>query len=290
MLQVINHRLGGSDADEGGLGQLHRATPSCPAPSVWGKTDKPGGPARGSKRTFVRFVSAFDPSAAQVCAAFGVKRTPRGRAGRLRVSSPGPPVGGTGRAFFYPPPPPSGRIHSTLPHSSPLSPSPPPAARCHCSRAPRTRACPAPSSRRRRATQARPPCLRTRRPDLGRIRSVLSSPGCGRPGRAMDWPGTSPEGPGRAARPHAGSGSSSSRSDLHRRWSAGRYTNGGRPGSVLAQKLAGAPLPLIKCDHCPRMVVRRVSTTPEHPGWVFIKCLNDGVCAFFSFGLCSRFD
>ncbi|EMS61966.1 hypothetical protein TRIUR3_27736 [Triticum urartu] len=24
------------------------------------------------------------------------------------------------------------------------------------------------------------------------------------------------------------------------------------------------------------MVVRRVSTTPEHPGWVFIKCLNDG--------------
>ncbi|SPT20006.1 unnamed protein product [Triticum aestivum] len=92
----------------------------------------------------------------------------------------------------------------------------------------------------------------------------------------MDWPGTSPEGPGRAARPHAGSGSSSSRSDLHRRWSAGRYTNGGRPSSVLAQKLAGAPLPLIKCDHCSRMVVRRVSTTPEHPGWVFIKCLNDG--------------
>ena len=178
--------------------------------------------------------------------------------------------------------------HSTFLHSSHCSPRR--RRRSHCSRAARTRARPAPSPRRRRATQPRPPGLRTRRPDLGRIRSVLSSPGCGRPGRAMDWPGTSPEGPGRAARPHAGSGSSSSRSDLHRRWSAGRYTNGGRPGSVLAQKLAGAPLPLIKCDHCPRMVVRRVSTTPEHPGWVFIKCLNDGVCAFFSFGLCSRFD
>ncbi|XBI85091.1 hypothetical protein VPH35_093287 [Triticum aestivum] len=92
----------------------------------------------------------------------------------------------------------------------------------------------------------------------------------------MDWIGTGPEGPGRDARPHAGSGSSSSRSDLYRRWSAGRYTNGGRPGSVLAQKLVGAPLPLIKCDHIPKKVVRRVSTTPEHPGWVFIKCLNDG--------------
>ncbi|XBI33727.1 hypothetical protein VPH35_057015 [Triticum aestivum] len=92
----------------------------------------------------------------------------------------------------------------------------------------------------------------------------------------MDWPGTWPEGPSRAARPHAGSGSSSSRSHLHRRWSAGRYTNSGWLGSVLAQKLVGEPLPLIKCDHCPKKVVRRVSTTPEHPGWVFIKCLNDG--------------
>ncbi|XBI83707.1 hypothetical protein VPH35_092178 [Triticum aestivum] len=92
----------------------------------------------------------------------------------------------------------------------------------------------------------------------------------------MEWPGTSPEGPGRAERPHAGSGLSSSHLNLHHQWSIRRYTNGGRPGSVLAQKLLGAPLPLIKCDHCPRMVVRRVSTTPEHPGWVFIKCLNDG--------------
>nr|XP_040247497.1 uncharacterized protein LOC120966040 [Aegilops tauschii subsp. strangulata] len=92
----------------------------------------------------------------------------------------------------------------------------------------------------------------------------------------MDWPGTGPEGPDKAARTHAGSGSSSSRSDLHRRWSVGRYKNGGRPGSVLAQKLVGAPLPLIKCDDCPKKVMRHVSTTPEHPGWVFIKCLNDG--------------
>ena len=188
--------------------------------------------------------------------------------------------------FSIRPLPSSGRTPFTLPHSSRCRRR----RRCHCSRAVRTRARPTPSPRRRARTRPRPPGLCTRRPVLGRIRSVLSSAGCGRPGRAMDWPGTSPEGPGRAARPHAGSGSSSSRSDLHRRRSAGRYTNGGRPGSVLAQKLAGAPLPLIKCDHCPRMVVRRVSTTPEHPGWVFIKCLNDGICAFFSFGLCSRFD
>ncbi|SPT17904.1 unnamed protein product [Triticum aestivum] len=101
----------------------------------------------------------------------------------------------------------------------------------------------------------------------------------------MDWPGTGPEGPGRATRPHAGSGSSSSRSDLHRRWSASRYMNGGWSGSVLAQKLVGAPLPLVKCDHCPKKVVRRVSTTPEHPGWVFIKCLNDGHgCKFWYIG------
>src|SRR3954464_4526202 len=51
-------------------GHLHRATISCPPPSVWGKRDKKGGPARGSKRTFVRFVSAFDPSPAQTCAGF----------------------------------------------------------------------------------------------------------------------------------------------------------------------------------------------------------------------------
>ena len=29
----------------------------------------------------------------------------------------------------------------------------------------------------------------------------------------------------------------------------------------------------------PKKVLRRVSTTPEHPGWVFIKCSTDGVCA-----------
>ena len=122
------------------------------------------------------------------------------------------------------------------------------------------------------ATQPRLRVLRTRWADLERIRPGLSSPGCGRLRRAMDWPGTGPEGPGKAARPHVGTDSSSSRSDLHRRWSAGRYMNGGRSGSVLAQKLIGAPLPLITCDDCPNKVLCRVSTTPEHPGWVFIKC------------------
>ena len=114
---------------------------------------------------------------------------------------------------------------------------------------------------------------------MERIRSGLSSPGYGRPRRAMDWPGTGPEGPGKAARPHGGTDSSSSRSDLHHRRSADRYMNGSPPGSVLAQKLIGAPLPLITCDDYPKKVLRCVSTTPEHPGWVFIKCSTDGVCA-----------
>nr|CDM84428.1 unnamed protein product [Triticum aestivum] len=62
----------------------------------------------------------------------------------------------------------------------------------------------------------------------------------------MDWPGTGPEGSEKAARPHVGTDDSySSRSDLQRRRFAGRYTNGGRPGSLLAQKLVGASLPLI---------------------------------------------
>jgi len=215
-----------------------------------GKTNEPDGPARGLKRTFVCFLSAFDPSPAQVCAVFGVKRTACGQAGRVHVSSLGPPIGGTGTPFSIRPPP-SLRPHSL--HSSLLFSTLPLAAAAAAAAA--------------------------RRPDLGLIRSVLSSPGCGRPRRAMDWPGTGPEGPGKAARPHAGSGSFSSRSDLLRRWSAGRYTNGGRPGSVLAQKLVGAPLPLITCDDCPKKVLRRVSATPEHPGWVFVKCSTDGVCA-----------
>lgn len=111
-----------------------------------------------------------------------------------------------------------------------------------------------------------------------RTRSSLSSPGCGRLHRAMGWLGTGPEGPGKATRPHAGTDSSSSLSDLHRRRSASRYMNGGRPGLVLAQKL-DAPLPLIKCDDYPKKVLRPISTTPEHPGWVFIKCSTNGACA-----------
>ena len=87
--------------------------------------------------------------------------------------------------------------------------------------------------------------------------------------------------PGRKApaRPRAGTDSSSGRSDLHLRRFAGRYTNGHRSGSMLVQKLVGEPLPLIKCDDCPEKVLRRVSTMPEHPGWVFIKWSTNGVCA-----------
>ena len=60
--------------------------------------------------------------------------------------------------------------------------------------------------------------------------------------RAMDWPGTRP-----------------------RRWFVGKYTICRRPGSVLAQRLVGAPLPLVKCNDYTRKVVGRVSTMPEHP-------------------------
>ena len=39
----------------------------------------------------------------------------------------------------------------------------------------------------------------------------------------------------------------------------------------LTQRLVGSPLPVIQCDDCPRTVVRRVSTTPQHPGWVLLS-------------------
>lgn len=154
------------------LGQLHRATPSCPRAFVWGKTNEPDCPARGRKWTFVCFLSAFDPSPVQVCVAFGVKRIARGRAGHLRVSSPGPPVGGTGTPFSIRPLPPSGRTHSLFPSPPPLPLQPCSSDTCSPSPFPSV-----PSS-----YQPRPPSLHTRRPDLGRIWSVLSSPAMG--GRA----------------------------------------------------------------------------------------------------------
>ncbi|XP_044320867.1 uncharacterized protein [Triticum aestivum] len=55
------------------------------------------------------------------------------------------------------------------------------------------------------------------------------------------------------------------------------------PGSVLAQRLCGSPMPLVQCDDCPRTVLRLTSGTPKHPGWVFFKCENDGEdgCSFW---------
>uniref|UniRef100_M8C084 Translation factor GUF1 homolog, mitochondrial n=1 Tax=Aegilops tauschii TaxID=37682 RepID=M8C084_AEGTA len=35
-------------------------------------------------------------------------------------------------------------------------------------------------------------------------------------------------------------------------------------------------MPLIQCDDCTRTVLRLISGTPKHPGWVFFKCENDG--------------
>ena len=50
---------------------------------------------------------------------------------------------------------------------------------------------------------------------------------------------------------------------------------------AVAQQLVGSPLPVIKCDDCPWHVMRRVSTTPEHRGWVFSKCQKAGFSASF---------
>ena len=61
-------------------GQLHRATLSCPASSVWGKTDKGDGPARDGTDLSYPFCVRADPFRAQTCAGFGSRRTPNGRA------------------------------------------------------------------------------------------------------------------------------------------------------------------------------------------------------------------
>ncbi|XBI01737.1 hypothetical protein VPH35_130436 [Triticum aestivum] len=55
------------------------------------------------------------------------------------------------------------------------------------------------------------------------------------------------------------------------------------PGSALAQRLCGSPMPLIQCDDCPQTVLRLTSGTPKHPRWVFFKCENDGEdgCSFW---------
>ncbi|XBI62316.1 hypothetical protein VPH35_042958 [Triticum aestivum] len=61
-------------------------------------------------------------------------------------------------------------------------------------------------------------------------------------------------------------------------------SSGRPPGSVLAQRLCGLPMPFIQCDDCTRIVLRLTSGTPKHPGyWVFFKCENDGDngCSFW---------
>ncbi|XBI19273.1 hypothetical protein VPH35_060842 [Triticum aestivum] len=60
-------------------------------------------------------------------------------------------------------------------------------------------------------------------------------------------------------------------------------SSGRPPGSALAQRLCGLPMPLIECDDCTRKVLRLTSSTPKHPGWVFFKCENDGDegCSFW---------
>ncbi|KAE8772424.1 Phosphatidylinositol-4-phosphate 5-kinase 2 [Hordeum vulgare] len=60
-------------------------------------------------------------------------------------------------------------------------------------------------------------------------------------------------------------------------------SSGRPPGSALAQRLCGLPMPLIQCDDCRCQVRRLTSGTPAHPGWVFYKCENDGDdgCSFW---------
>ncbi|XBI08892.1 hypothetical protein VPH35_136561 [Triticum aestivum] len=78
-----------------------------------------------------------------------------------------------------------------------------------------------------------------------------------------------------ASTSRAGTESASSRLDLSRRRVTGKDTADHRPGSALAPRLVSSPLPLIKCDGCLRQVLRHVSTMPQHPGGVFIKCEKD---------------
>ncbi|KAE8796779.1 Catalase isozyme 2 [Hordeum vulgare] len=91
----------------------------------------------------------------------------------------------------------------------------------------------------------------------------------------MEWSGSISRSPGKAASAHAGTGSSSRR----RQQFAGMDSSGRPPGSVLAQRLCGSPLPLIQCDDCTRTVLRLTSGTPNHPRRVLFKCENDGVRA-----------
>ena len=119
-----------------------------------------------------------------------------------------------------------------------------------------------------------------RRRTTGRSVAFASAAGFGASGRrrlhlAMDWPGTGLHSLGNASAPHAGIDSASSHPDLSRRRFAGKDMPNRHPGSALAQQLVGSPLSFIKCDDCPRQVVRRVSTTPEYPRWVFFKCKKD---------------
>ena len=93
----------------------------------------------------------------------------------------------------------------------------------------------------------------------------------------MEWSGSTLHSPDKAPSLHAGTGSSCRRC---RRF-ASINSAGHPPGSALAQRLCGSPMPLIQCDDCTRTVLRLTSGTPKHPGWVFFKCENDGVCVVF---------
>uniref|UniRef100_A0A8I6YHT2 Zinc finger GRF-type domain-containing protein n=1 Tax=Hordeum vulgare subsp. vulgare TaxID=112509 RepID=A0A8I6YHT2_HORVV len=95
----------------------------------------------------------------------------------------------------------------------------------------------------------------------------------------MDWLGSIQHSPDKAPVPHAGTGSSSSR----RRRFAVKDSSGRRPGSVVEQRLAGLPMPLVQCDDCLQTVLRLTSSTRQHLGWVFFKCKNDGEggCSFW---------
>ncbi|KAI4979541.1 hypothetical protein ZWY2020_016294 [Hordeum vulgare] len=95
----------------------------------------------------------------------------------------------------------------------------------------------------------------------------------------MDWSGTTRHNPGKAPASHEGTRSSSSR----RRRFANKDSSNRRPCSVVAQRLAGLPMPLIQRDDCLEIVLRLTSNTRQYLGWVFFKCKNDGEggCSFW---------
>ncbi|KAE8784628.1 Type I inositol-1,4,5-trisphosphate 5-phosphatase CVP2 [Hordeum vulgare] len=97
----------------------------------------------------------------------------------------------------------------------------------------------------------------------------------------MDWLGSTPHNPDKTPTPHGGTGLSSSL----RRQFAGKDSVARRPGSVLAQRLAGLPMPLVQCNGCTKAVLQLTSSTRQHLDGYSSNAITTGkVDAHFGIG------